>query len=397
MSLLVLRGASVLLPDGWAEAEIWTLGRSITGIGEPAGPDGEIPGALGVPEVVDLAGERLVPGFIDSHLHILGGGGGGGFPTRIPELPVDAALEAGITTCVAMPGVDPLTRPLRALLALAASFREQGVRALPMTGGFVWPTETLTGSVRSDLHTIPSLTGVKIALGEHLATAPTAHELERLLVEIDWAAHTTGRGILLHAHLGTAAQPAARLEAALEAVPVDRGRVQVTHANYTRDTLDAAIRLGLAGCRIDVNPLIRPDRIGGAIAPTEAIAALLGAGVALDRLSLSTDGNASVPRTLTDGTPEGFSHQLGLARAVGNVVAAGVLDAAAALQLITANPAAALRRHDLGRIARGAAADLVGLDDEFAVRTVISGGVVRVREGRALAPSMFRDPRWSTA
>lgn len=396
MSLLILRGPTVLLPQGWAAAEVWTLGGVIIGVGSVADPDGGIPAALGTPEIIDLPEERLVPGFIDGHLHLLGGGGGGGFATRIPELPVDAALEAGITTCVAMPGVDPLTRPLRALLALAAGFSEQGVRALAMTGGFVWPTETLTGSVRSDLHTLPSLTGVKIALGEHLATAPSAADLERLLVEIDWAARTTGRGILLHVHLGTAPRPAARLEAALEAVEIDRGRVQVTHANYARTTLDAAIALGRAGCRVDVNPLINPDRISGAIAPVETVRALLEAGVALDRLSLSTDGNASVPRILPDGTRERFGHQLGLARTIGDIVAAGVLDAAQALDLITANPAAALRRRDLGAIAQGAAADLVGLDADFAVRTVVSGGTVRVRDGRAIAPSAFRDPRWIT-
>lgn len=394
MTFLILRGASVLLPDGWAKAEVWALEGSIVGIGPSLDPDDATRRMLGEPEVIDLKGQYLVPGFIDGHLHILGGGGGGGFTTRIPELPVDAALEAGITTCIAMPGVDPLTRPLQALLALGAGFTEQGVRTLAMTGGFVWPPQTLTGSIRSDLHTISALTGVKIALGEHLATAPSTPELERLLTELGWAARTTGRGILLHAHLGTMANPAERLEAALERVDIDRGLVQITHANYTDQTLAAAVRLGLAGCRIDVNPLINPERIEGAISPTEAVAALIDAGVPLGSITLSSDGNASVPRVLQDGSRETFDHQLHLIEAVADLSRQGVLELADALSLITANPAAALRRPDLGRIAKGAVADFVSLDAELSVSTVISGGTVRVRSGVVVSPSQFRDPRW---
>lgn len=37
--------------------------------------------------VIDTAGKMLVPGFIDQHVHIVGGGGEGGFETRDAGIP----------------------------------------------------------------------------------------------------------------------------------------------------------------------------------------------------------------------------------------------------------------------------------------------------------------------
>ena len=38
--------------------------------------------------VIDLKGRRLIPGFIDGHAHVTGGGGESGFASRVPPLPV---------------------------------------------------------------------------------------------------------------------------------------------------------------------------------------------------------------------------------------------------------------------------------------------------------------------
>ena len=42
----------------------------------------------------------VVPGFIDAHVHIIGGGGEGGFKTRTPELTLTSLTTAGITTVI---------------------------------------------------------------------------------------------------------------------------------------------------------------------------------------------------------------------------------------------------------------------------------------------------------
>lgn len=46
-------------------------------------------------QVIDLKGDRLVPGFVDGLVHYCGGGGEGGFANRTPELLANEAAKAG--------------------------------------------------------------------------------------------------------------------------------------------------------------------------------------------------------------------------------------------------------------------------------------------------------------
>ncbi|RKN12485.1 amidohydrolase family protein [Streptomyces radicis] len=395
MRTTILRGGSVLTPVGWADGDVLMAAGRVLAV-TPLGGADAVRAWAGDAAEWDCRGLLVVPGLVDGHLHVLGGGGASGYGSRIPELPADAVLEAGITTCVAMPGVDTLTRNVESLLAKAAALSSAGVRTHAMLGGFAWPPPVLTGEPRRDLHALPQLVGVKIALGERLATAPDRVELARLLGELTWVAATTGRAALLHVHLGTRPGGTEPLEWALAESGADPARVQLTHANHSRDTLAAATALGLRGCRVDVNPLLHPGRVAGAVGPVAAVRHLLAAGVKAELLTLSSDGNASVPRVRPDGGREAFSHQLGLLTCVRDLVDGGVLGLDDALALVTAHPADALRLPDVGRIAPGAAADVVVTTHEPAVLHVFSGGEPRVVEGRAVAPSPFRDPRWPT-
>ncbi|HEY8541323.1 MAG TPA: beta-aspartyl-peptidase, partial [Pseudothermotoga sp.] len=49
-------------------------------------------------QIIDGSNKIAVPGFIDSHVHIIGGGGEGGFKTRTPELIFSDLVKGGITT-----------------------------------------------------------------------------------------------------------------------------------------------------------------------------------------------------------------------------------------------------------------------------------------------------------
>lgn len=396
MTTTLLTGGTVFAPDELGTADILSVSGGIASISAPGAlaPDA-VSDILGDVSIIDCTGSLVMPGLVDSHLHILGGGGGQGFDTRIPELPADAILEAGITTCVGMPGVDTISKPPTALLARAAALNQQGVRAVAMAGGFHWPAPTVTGDLFRDLYALPQLVGVKVALGERIATAPGVAELARLLSELEWLAGATGRAALLHAHLGTRNSAAVLIREALHHSGAAPERVHLTHANYTRDTLAAAIELGGLGCLIDVNPLLNPDRVAGSVDPVDAVRQLLDAGIPVERLTLSTDGNASVPRVTPSGTRETFSYQLGLLGTVRDLVASGVVGVASAISLVTRNPARALRLNPVGTLAVDAPADLLVTDSGFSVRHVISGGELVVRDGRAVSPSQFRDPRWS--
>ena len=70
-------------------------------------------------ETVDAGDLLLVPGFIDGHVHMTGGGGEGGYATRTPELLLSDAIRGGVTTVVGCLGTDGVTRSLAGLLAKA--------------------------------------------------------------------------------------------------------------------------------------------------------------------------------------------------------------------------------------------------------------------------------------
>ena len=71
---------------------------------------------LGINEV-DLEGRTLVPGFIDGHAHICGGGGESGFSTRVPPVPLSEFTLAGVTTVVGLLGTDDLSRSTESLVS----------------------------------------------------------------------------------------------------------------------------------------------------------------------------------------------------------------------------------------------------------------------------------------
>ncbi|MGW0588679.1 amidohydrolase family protein [Streptosporangium sp. NPDC002607] len=404
MTLTILHGGTVLTPRSAGIAEVVIGGRDILAVvpvdesraGTPGGPVGIPTGPPGT-VVHDCAGLIVAPGVVDGHLHILGGGGGSGYHSRIPELPADVIVEAGTTTCVGMPGVDPISKSPEALLARAYALPVTGPRAWAMAGGFHWPPPTVTGSLVRDLYLLPHLVGVKIALYEHKATCPDLAELTHLLRELEWAAGATGKACLLHVHLGTAVGDPDLLARALDGSGANPRRLQVTHANYSPATLDVAGRLGSAGSWVDVNPLINPARIAGAVAPTAAVAELLARGVPADQITLSSDGNASVPRTLPDGSWERFAHRVELLPTVRALAEAGILDLPDALALATRNPATALRLDGVGTLRPGGPADVAVLDMDLRVRRVFRDGVEVVRDGRATAPTPFRPESPSAA
>src|SRR5690606_4214391 len=127
--------------------------------------------------------------------------------------------------------------------------------------------------------------------------------------------------------------------------------------------------------------------------PVEAVRKLLAARVPANRITVSSDGNASVPRVRPDGSLEAFSYQLGQLGMIRDLVSDGVVDTATALSFVTSNPARTLALEPVGTLAVGAPSDIIVLEKDFTVRHVIAGGQLVVRDRVAVTSSPFRDPR----
>ncbi len=158
-SMRLLRGADVYAPEQVGRRDILVGGGRILQMGASLAEFAQ----AGV-EIVDVGGLRLVPGFVDQHIHLLGGGDAAGPLGRVAELtPEDLAL-AGITTAVGVVGVEMEARGLLLLLRKVHELTRAGLTALMYTGSFRLPAPCMLTSVRADVAFIDQVMGVKTAI-----------------------------------------------------------------------------------------------------------------------------------------------------------------------------------------------------------------------------------------
>ena len=98
MTLVLIKNASVFAPEPLGTQHLLIGGGRVLWMGTDAL---ELPVPLRkVSTTIDAAGLRTVPGLIDSHVHVTGGGGEAGFRTRVPPVPLSRFTTAGITTVI---------------------------------------------------------------------------------------------------------------------------------------------------------------------------------------------------------------------------------------------------------------------------------------------------------
>lgn len=118
----LLQGAHLFAPEDRGICDVLLANGKIIAVG--AGIPGDI-----VPDctVINLSGRMLCPGFIDQHVHLIGGGGEGP-TTRTPEVSLSRLTEAGITTVVGLLGTDSVSRHPASLLAKTRALNEEDHR-----------------------------------------------------------------------------------------------------------------------------------------------------------------------------------------------------------------------------------------------------------------------------
>ena len=327
---------------------------------------------------VDGRGRYLVPGLVDPLAHITGGGGEGGFAFRTPELAAREALSAGVTTLVAALGTDSLTRTPAQVLGKVREFRAAGVSAYMYTGSYHLPVKTLTGSVESDIMLIPEVLGVgELAISDHRSSAPTHDELARLVSEARVAGLLAGKSGVSFFHVGDGRGALAPLRALRDGTDIPLRQLYPTHCNRNPWLFAEAIDWGRAGGWVDLTTSSFPELLDdGEQLAAEALVALLESDVPADRISFSSDANASLPRFDSEGRLiELRCGQIAsLWQECVRACALGV-SLEVALGVVTANPARALGLAGKGAIGVGQDADLLLIDpNTLAIARVMSGG-----------------------
>lgn len=330
--------------------------------------------------VIDGTGKKLVPGFIDCHVHITGGGGEGSFKTRVPEITLSKLIEGGITTVVGLLGTDSTTRSVENLIAKAKSLKEEGISVYAVTGSYGFPSETLTDSVKKDIVYVEEILGVKIALSDHRSASISNHELARLASDARVAGMLSGKPGIVVAHMGNGKKGLGLINEVLEETEIPVKTIRPTHVNRRKELLKEAFDFAKKGGIIDLTCGISEET-----SPSHAIIEAEKNNVPLENITISSDGYGSWSSYDSVGNLKeiGVSSVKSLFEEFKFMVKNLNFTIEKALMFYTSNVSKALEKYpQKGFISENSDADLLLLDKNLEIDTVIANGKIMLAAGK---------------
>lgn len=380
MTALLIKNARVFAPQDLGKNDVLMVNDRIVAVGQNLAP--QLPDL----EILDASGKILTPGFFDQHIHVTGGGGEGGPSTRTPELVLSELISCGTTSVVGVSGTDYTTRSIPNLLAKVRALQTEGVSAWMYTSNYKYPATTLTDSIANDLFFVPEVIGVKIALGDHRSSFPTAQQALAVLAEVRVGAMIAGKTGFLHIHTGNIPGAFEMYDEILaKGFPIKH--IRPTHCGRIRHVFDSAVEFGKKGGWIDITT-------GASCCfdhPAQAVIEAVGMGVDPTHITLSTDGHGSVPRFNEKGEMVG----LGVGGVDGNLtetirlISDCKMPIEQALLFTTKNVGDALGLKDQGRVEVGACANACLFTEDFNLTHVVARGRVMMRDGEVVVKGTF--------
>ena len=385
-ALVLLRNAELYDPAPQGRRHLLVAGGAVGWVGQDVPT---LDRTLQVEEV-DLGGRRVVPGLIDGHVHLTGGGGEAGPETRVPPVALSRLTLGGVTTAVGVLGTDDAVRTTAELVTVARGLTALGLTAYCHTGGYHVPPATATGSVQLDIVLIDLILGVgELAISDHRSSQPTLDELLRIAGDAHVGGLMSGKAGIVHLHVGEGPRGLEPIRQALDRSELPPAVFNPTHVNRRRALFDEALALAARGCTVDITAF--PVEEGeDAWSADEALVRYLDAGADPSRVTVSSDGGGCLP--VFDGEGRVTAMDVGSPAATGETLRA-LLDRGQPLEHVlpafTANPARLLRLPRKGHLRRGADADLVVLDAQGAVADVMARGRWHVQDGRPVVRGPF--------
>lgn len=372
----LIRGADVYAPEALGINDILICGKKIVFIAP------HIDFSWDGLKVIEASGKKAIPGLIDQHVHVTGGGGEGSFKSRVPELNLTDCIESGVTTLVGLLGTDGTTRSVENLVAKTKALNEEGITAYCLTGAYQFPTPTITGSIMKDITFIQECIGVKIAIADHRNSAVTTEELTRVAADARMAGLLSGKPGVVHLHTGRGKEGLGQLFDIIEKTNVPIRTFRPTHQTNSPD----AIRFAEMGGYVDFSCRVNPSDTGKELAEAQGK-------IPWELLTLSSDSNGSLPRW-----DEKREHIIGMAVGRMTTLFAGIralveehgVSLSKALQPVTETVAKALEIYpNKGALRAESDADIVLLDESLAIDTVIACGQLMMNQKNILVRGYF--------
>ena len=387
MKCLLIKNADVYAPQPLGIVDILIINDKIAKIGQqlaaPQGLDCQI---------LDAQKRKAVPGYVDQHVHIIGGGGESGPYSRTPEINLSELTKVGITTVVGVLGTDGTSRHNESLLAKARGLTHEGITAYMLTGSYEIPLHNMTGDVRRDIILINECLGIgEVALSDHRSSQPTREELEKVLTQARLGGMLSGKAGVVQFHMGVGQRGMDVLLAIVKETEIPARHFIPTHVNRAFHLFEQAKEFARLGGYVDITSGIREqDGFPACVKPSDAIKILYEEGVPMDRVTMSSDANGCMSVTLPDGSqkqlavsPDSFQEE------VKDALLAGVPTEVVA-KVVSSNPAQANGLYpQKGCLQTDSDADLIIYSDSYDVDTVIAKGQIMVAAGEALVKGTF--------
>ena len=386
---LLIKNADLYAPEPLGRQDILMIGEKVALVAPEI--SGGVPGLE--TEVIDAAGRKVIPGYVDQHVHIIGGGGESGPYSRTPEVQLSAVTTAGVTTVVGVLGTDGTTRHLESLLAKARALDTEGITAYILTGSYEVPLNTILSDARQDIIVIDKVLGIgEVSISDHRSSLPSRDEIKRIASQARLGGMLSGKAGVLQFHMGSGKAGLTEVFAVLDETEIPAKHFIPTHVNRDDGLFRQAMDLARRGGYMDITSGIRKkDGFSGGIEPSVAIRMCWEAGVPMDHVTMSSDGNGGMSLTLPDGSQQLLVAQLAsLHEEVRDAVLTEGVPLETAIRVAGENPA---RANGLwprkGTLRPDSDGDLLILDEGMYIDTVVARGRVMVRGGKAVVKGTY--------
>ena len=380
--MLLIKGAEVYAPEYLGKKDVLIAGEKIERIGE------DLPEYEGC-QVIDGTGRIVAPGFIDRHVHITGGGGEGSFHTQAPQVQLSDLIRGGVTTVVGLLGTDGISRSTENLVAKAKALKEEGISAYCCCGAYGHPGPTITGSISRDIMFVDEIIGLKLAVSDHRAPNITVDERIRLGSDVRTAGMLSGKAGFVCLHMGGDDRALSPVFEALERTSIPVKTFQPTHVGRAKKLQEDAFKLAKMGGTIDFTCGQFEEKIKELAA---SLRAAKEAGVPMDKVTISSDGQGSWSNYDAAGnlTEMGVSSVDTMYRQVVYQVQNENMSLEEALSLGTRNVAKALEVYPKkGAVHEGSDADVLVLNGDLSMNTVIARGSLMMQDGVLLKKGTY--------
>lgn len=343
-------------------------------------------------QVIDGTNKLLTPGFIDNHVHILGGGGENGPVSVVPEVNFLDFVYAGITSVVGLLGTDGISKTMHQLLVKVKALNHLGMSAYALTGSYQVPVKTMLNSIEEDLMYIEEIIGVgEIAISDHRSNHPNHETLIDILSRVHVGGLLSGKGGVLNLHIGAGKNRLKPIFELLDHSDLPVSKIIPTHINRNLILLDEGIEFSKKyDAYLDFTSY--PDPLKPLNAAS-AIKKAFASGVSKTKVLMSSDGQGSLPVFNKDGSFKTMKigKVFSLTENLQAMIKTFNLSIEDALHCVTKNVAAAYHLKGKGEIKEGYDADLVMLDKNFTIDTVWMNGKMMLNKKTPLVKETFNN------